>query len=116
MRCNGAAVAAVFAKTYQLPPPADRQRSPTFADTNAMFDHPDDPQHLMQSLFALVDTLHGRRPWYGIAAEKLAAVNLPGPLAQLNGTLGNMPGDRENAFPFSTQVHLVPFELLREEG
>ncbi len=67
----------------------------------------------MQSLFAIVDRQRGRRSCYGIAAEKLAAVDLPLPLAQLYGELGNMPGDRETPFPFSTQDHLIPFEFLR---
>lgn len=67
----------------------------------------------MESLFAFVDTQFGIRPWYGIASDKLAAVPLPRPLELLYGKLGNMPNDREQPFPFSTQDHLVPFEMLR---
>lgn len=67
----------------------------------------------MESLFAFVETQYGIQPWYGVAAEKLAAVSLPRPLELLYGKLGNMPNDRERPFPFSTQDHLVPFELLR---
>ncbi len=81
-----------------------------------MFDHPDDPRHLMKSLFAIVKTLHGLRSWYGIAEDKLSAVQLPLPLRLLYGQLGNMPGSHDSPFPFSTQDHLVPFELLRVEN
>ena len=77
-----------------------------------MFDDPNSPQHLMQSLFALVERLHGFQSWYGVAADKLSAVPLPKPLELLYGRLGNMPSARGCAFPFSTQDHLVPFELL----
>lgn len=80
-----------------------------------MFDDPNNPQHLMESLFALVETLHGHQSWYGIATDKLAATSLPKPLELLYAKLGNMPNDRECPFPFSTQDHLVPFELLRNE-
>jgi hypothetical protein len=81
-----------------------------------MFDHPDNPRHLMESLFAVIDELAGRRSWYGISPQKLAAVELPQPLSMLYGELGNMPSGRDHPFPFSTQDHLVPFELLRTEN
>ena len=70
----------------------------------------------MESLFAFVETQYGHQSWYGVAAEKLAAVSLPRPLVLLYGKLGNMPNDRERPFPFSTQDHLVPCELLRRGG
>lgn len=78
-----------------------------------MFDDQSNPDHLMNSLFAFVETQYGIQSWYGVAADKLAAVSLPRPLEILYGKLGNMPNDRERPFPFSTQDHLLPFELLR---
>src|SRR5688500_2141695 len=81
-----------------------------------MFDHPDSPQHLIDSLIAFVEVTHGIRRWYGIAAEKIGSVSLPRPLAQLYGSLGNMPGFESRPFPFWQQDRLLPFELLSVEN
>lgn len=80
-----------------------------------MFDHPNEPQHLVDSLVAFVDQWHGIRPWYAIAPAKLNAVSLPKPLSRLYGSLGNMPGSDGRPFPFSSNDQLLPFELLRLE-
>ena len=80
-----------------------------------MFDHPQDPVHLLDSLIAFVDEWQGIRPWYGVSEEKLQAVTLPQPLARLYGALGNMPGADGRPFPFWQQDYLLPFELTRNE-
>lgn len=82
----------------------------------AMFDHPNDPQHLIDSLIAFVEVTHGIRPWYGISSEKISSVSLPRPLARLYGSLGNMPGFENRPFPFWQQDRLLPFEFLRVEN
>lgn len=81
-----------------------------------MFDHPHEPEHLLDSLIAFVEVTHGIRPWYGISAEKLSSVSLPRPLARLYGSLGNMPGGEDRPFPFWQQDRLLPFEFLRAEN
>jgi hypothetical protein len=82
-----------------------------------MFDHADNPDHLLDSLIAFVKTRHGYvlPRWYGISAEKLSSVRLPRPLARLYGSLGNMPGFRDWPFPFAQQDYLLPFEFLSVE-
>lgn len=80
-----------------------------------MFDHPD-PKHLIDSLVAFVEEWHGMRSWYGVAPDKLAACELPVPLANLYAALGNMPGTRGGPFGFSHQDTLLPFEWLQTEN
>jgi hypothetical protein len=51
-----------------------------------MFDRDDDPRYLQSRLEAFIDRWHGyRKPWFGIAAEKIAQTQLPKPLAWLYG-------------------------------
>ena len=78
-----------------------------------MFDHPNDPQHLIDSLIGFVELWRGIRPWYGLSQEKIDEVELPRPLAKLYAALGNMPGTKESPFPFARQDQLLPFELLQ---
>ncbi|QDV16360.1 hypothetical protein Pan153_09870 [Gimesia panareensis] len=80
-----------------------------------MFDHPQNPTHLLDSLINFVDDWQGIRSWYGVSEEKLNAVPLPQPLARLYGALGNMPGFDGRPFPFWHQDYLLPFELTRTE-
>ena len=80
-----------------------------------MFDHPQNPTHLLDSLMNFVDDWEGIRSWYGVSEEKLNAVPLPQPLARLYGALGNMPGSDGRPFPFWHQDALLPFELTRTE-
>lgn len=81
-----------------------------------MFDHPADPKHLIDSLIAFVDAWQGIRSWYGVAPEKLAACELPLPLAQFYAALGNMPGRDGAPFAFSYQNSLLAFEWLQNRN
>lgn len=81
-----------------------------------MFDHPSEPEHLIDSLISFVEVWHGLRSWYGVDAEKLAESPVPMPLSRLYATLGNMPGEEDRPFAFWHQDRLLPFEWLETKG
>jgi hypothetical protein len=80
-----------------------------------VFDHAQEPEHLIDSLIAFVTATRGIRPWYGVEVEKLTAYPLPDPLRKLYGALGNMPGVGDTPFAFQCQDTLLPFEWLQRK-
>jgi hypothetical protein len=78
-----------------------------------MFDAPDSPEALLDSLERFLDLWLGPRyPWYGIAEEKLAKARLPEPLRRLYAFAGEWPGNNFWRSAFAYQACLIPFELL----
>ena len=78
-----------------------------------MFDSPDSPEALLDSLERFLHLWHGPpRAWYGIAGEKLAGARLPEPLRRLYAFAGEWPGDNFWRSAFAYQDRLLPFELL----
>ena len=82
-----------------------------------MFDDPANPDHLIDSLLAFIESWVGGLPsWYGVSEEKLAATPLPRPLRRLYGAVGNMPGKGELRSAFAQQDTLLPYEWLQSYG
>lgn len=78
-----------------------------------MFDRDDDPQYLQSRLEAFINRWHGhRKPWFGVAAEKIAQTQLPKPLAWLYGFAGEWHGQHYWDTLLGNQDCLVPFEEL----
>ena len=83
----------------------------------SLFDDPANPEHLIDSLLAFIETWNGGLPsWYGVSEEKLSAVSLPRPLRRLYAAVGNMPGERAYRSAFSHQDTLLPLEWLSSRG
>src|SRR5262245_9307260 len=78
-----------------------------------MFDRTDDPRYLQARLEAFMTRWHGhRKPWFGIAAEKLAQTNLPQPLAWLYGFAGEWESRHYWDTLLGNQDCLIHFEDL----
>ena len=78
-----------------------------------MFDRSDDPLYLQARLEAFIDRWHGhRKPWFGIAAEKIEQTQLPQPLAWLYGYAGEWQGRNYWDTLLGNQDCLLPFEEL----
>jgi hypothetical protein len=78
-----------------------------------MFDREDDPLYLQSRLEAFIDRWHGdRKPWFGIAAEKIEQTRLPKPLAWLYGYAGEWHGQHYWDTLLGNQDCLVLFEEL----
>ena len=78
-----------------------------------MFDRSDDPVYLQSRLEAFIDRWHGyRKPWFGIAAEKIEHTQLPQPLAWLYGYAGEWQGRYYWDSLLGNQDLLLPIEEL----
>jgi len=78
-----------------------------------MFDRPDDHVSLQRQLQQFIERWHGhRKPWYGIAEEKLQATRLPDPLRWIYGYAGAWDGSHYWATLLGNQDCLINFEEL----
>jgi len=78
-----------------------------------MFDRTDDPRYLQARLEAFITRWHGdRKPWFGIAAEKIEQTQLPQPLGWLYGFAGEWHGRNYWDTLLGNQDHLIHFEDL----
>jgi hypothetical protein len=78
-----------------------------------MFDRDNDARYLQSRLEAFIDHWHGyRKPWFGIAADKIAQTQLPQPLAWLYGYAGEWQGRHYWDTLLGNQDCLIHFEDL----
>jgi hypothetical protein len=78
-----------------------------------MFDRNDDALYLQSRLEAFIDRWHGyRKPWFGIAAEKIEQAQLPQPLAWLYGFAGEWQSRHYWDTLLGNQDRLILFEDL----
>ncbi len=78
-----------------------------------MFDRETDSLYLQLRLEAFIERWHGhRKPWSGIAAEKIEQTQLPKPLAWLYGFAGEWHGKHYCDTLLGNQDCLIPIEEL----
>ncbi len=78
-----------------------------------MFDRKDDPAYLQSCLESFISRWQGpRKPWFGIAAEKMESVRLPQPLRWFYAFAGEWPGRYYWDTLFGNADCLLGFESL----